>query len=353
MSNRKRKGTWGQWLFILLSSVAFGLLLFWLFGFLVADIGTLPGPQWSRIRAKYVDPNLVGKKQSLQRDLKHLKTNIINQKELQRIHNDSIANLETTINHLQMRLGSQENQQTITQAYETRLQHLREYQALADKIAQGTTRKHLLEEELSVITEKIKEQETEARTHHNKLLSRHRLKIAALKLIVMVPVFLVSFWFFLKKRSGIYAALAYPFFFAAFAKLALVIHEYFPRRYFKYIGLLVIIGIVLKLLIYMIKKITSPKKDSLIKQNRQAYDKFVCPVCGKPIRIGPLRYTRASKYKGLSLALAEKNADIQQTYTCPSCGTELYQKCDKCSRIRHSLLPFCEHCGSENPKWTQ
>ncbi|MHC4105255.1 MAG: double zinc ribbon domain-containing protein, partial [Planctomycetota bacterium] len=45
-------------------------------------------------------------------------------------------------------------------------------------------------------------------------------------------------------------------------------------------------------------------------------------------------------------------ASEQQLYTCPACGTELYEKCDKCSDIRHSLLPFCEHCGNEKANWS-
>jgi len=151
----------------------------------------------------------------------------------------------------------------------------------------------------------------------------------------------------MKKRSKAYGPIIYAMFIAVFLKISLVAHEYFPRKYFKYIAILVIIGIVLKLLVYLLKRVVSPKKTWLVKQYQEAYDKSLCPICGKPIRIGPLRYAIGGKGKGLVLAGQGIEASKQQVYTCPSCGTELYEKCNKCSDIRHSLLPFCEHCGNE------
>ena len=97
-------------------------------------------------------------------------------------------------------------------------------------------------------------------------MAKHRWKVAALKLAVLVPIFLIAAWFFTKKRAGVYWPMVYAAFIAVFIQISLVAHEYFPRKYFKYIALLVIIGIVLKLLVHLIKRIISPKKDLLIKQ---------------------------------------------------------------------------------------
>ncbi|RKY04754.1 MAG: hypothetical protein DRP56_09665, partial [Planctomycetota bacterium] len=135
-------------------------------------------------------------------------------------------------------------------------------------------------------------------------------------------------------------------FIASFIKIALVAHEYFPTNYFKYIALVVIIGIVLRILIYLIRMIVAPKKDLLIKQYQQFYDKHRCPVCTKPIKAGPLRY---AGWKKKTTVLAAQGTEIQkqEPYTCPSCGTNLYNKCGSCGNIRHSLLPYCEHCGAE------
>jgi hypothetical protein len=150
----------------------------------------------------------------------------------------------------------------------------------------------------------------------------------------------------MKFRSGAYWPLVWAAFIAAFLKIAVVAHKYFPTNYFKYIAILVILAIVLRLLVYLIKMITAPKKDLLIKQYQQYYDKHLCPVCTKPIKTGPLRFTGPKK-KAAVLAPTGTEAFEQQPYTCPSCGTNLYDKCGSCGKIRHTLLPYCEHCGAE------
>jgi hypothetical protein len=112
---------------------------------------------------------------------------------------------------------------------------------------------------------------------------------------------LITAWLFTKKRTGTYWPIVYAAFIAAFVRISLVVHEYFPKKYFKYIALLVIIMIVLRLLVYLTKRLVSPKKDWILKQYQEAYDKNVCPICGKPVRIGPLRYAAVSKHRGLLL----------------------------------------------------
>ena len=150
----------------------------------------------------------------------------------------------------------------------------------------------------------------------------------------------------MKFRGGAYWPLVWSAFIATFIKIALVAHEYFPTNYFKYIALLVVLGIVLRMLIYLIKMIVAPKKDLLIKQYQQFYDKHCCPICTKPIKAGPLRYAGWKK-KTTVLAPQGTEIDKQQVYNCPSCGTNLYDKCGSCGNIRHTLLPYCEHCGTE------
>ncbi len=229
------------------------------------------------------------------------------------------------------------------------LENQKEFQVLNKEIGELTKQQDQLKEELDAVSKQIQSQRGVARTEYNELMTKHRWKLAALKLAVMIPIFLIAAWFFTKKRTGTYWPVVYAAFIAVFVKISLVVHEYFPRKYFKYIALLVIIAIVLRLLVYLIKMIVSPKKDWILKQYQEAYDKNVCPICSKPVRIGPLRYAVGRKRKSFILAGQGAQAPEQQIYTCPSCGTQLYEKCDKCRDIRHSLLPFCEHCGSETP----
>lgn len=354
--NKKFKGTWVQRFFIIVLSLTLGVLLFWLLGFITKDIGSLRGPDRYKVEQKHVDAALAEKQKSLKENLDGIRQNIRNKQEQQRILKDSTDSLQNTINQLlsiqkqnieRNRDLSAQQQQTLAENQAMFLENQKQYQALNEEIGELTLRKRQLENDLISVSKKLEGQRIEGRREYNRLMIKHRWKIAALKLAVMIPIFLISAWFFTKKRSGTFSPIVYAAFIAVFLRISLVVHEYFPRKYFKYIALLVIIGIVLKLLVYLIKRIISPRKDLVVKQYQEAYDKSLCPICGKPIRIGPLRYAVGGKRKCLVLAGQGGQIGKQQIYTCPSCGTNLYDKCDKCSDIRHSLLPFCEHCGIE------
>ena len=354
--NKKLKGPWIQRLGIIFLSLILAVLLFWLLGFLIKDIGSLRGPDFSKVQADYVDAELVRKQKSLKESLDVIKNNTRNKREQQGILKDSTNNLQNTINQLlsiqkqniERNLDlSTRQQQTLAESQTLFLENQKQYLALNTEIAEQTSQQHRLEKELASVSGQINKQRTSARNEYDKIMSKHRLKVAALKLAVIVPIFLVSAWFFIKKRSGIFGPIIYAMFIAAFIRISLVVYEYFPRRYFKYIALLVIIAVVLRLLLYLLKRIAAPKKDWILKHHQEAYDKGICPICGKPIRVGPLRYAIGHKRRALVLAGQGGQACKQELYTCPSCGTELYEKCDKCGDIRHSLLPFCEHCGNE------
>lgn len=359
--NKKIKGPWAQRFFVIFLSLILAVLFFWLLGFVTDDIGSLRGPELSKIETKYVDADILEKRKSLKEDLSDLKANIRNRQEQSNILKDSTDSLQNTINQLlsiqkqciEKNLDfSAENQQTLTENQSLFLQNQKQYQSLNKEIADLTKQRRQLEKELSSLSRQIDRQQHLARKEYNGLRSKHRLKLAALKLAVLVPVFLILAWFFMKKRSGAYGPIIYALFIAVFMKISLVAHEYFPRRYFKYIALMVIIAIVLKLLFYLLKRIVSPKKDWLIKQYQEAYDKNICPICSKPIRIGPLRYAVGRKHKALVPAGQGADSAKQHLYTCPVCGTQLYGKCNKCGDICHLLLPFCEHCGNEKANLT-
>jgi len=354
--SKKFKGPWIQRFSIVFLSLVLAVLLFWLLGFITKDIGSLRGPDFSKVEAKFVDAELVGKHESLKENLDGIRENLRNLQEQQRILQKSSNNLQETIKQL-LSIQSQsieknfdfpeENKQTLVESQKLFLENQKQYQDLNREIGELTLQQHKLEKDLASLSREIKSQRALARKEYNGLMSKHRLKVAALKLAVMLPIFLIAAWFFTKKRSGTYGPIVYAAFIAVFIKISLVVHEYFPRKYFKYIALLVVIGILLKLLLYLLKRIVSPKKDWLIKQYQEAYDRNICPVCGKPLRIGPLRYAAGTRRRALVWAGQGVETDKQQVYVCPSCGIELYEKCDKCSDIRHSLLPFCEHCGNE------
>jgi predicted RNA-binding Zn-ribbon protein involved in translation (DUF1610 family) len=170
------------------------------------------------------------------------------------------------------------------------------------------------------------------------------------RLLVLIPIAIFAVWFFLKGRNTSYAVMAYAFSVAVFIKILTVLHDYFPREFFKYILIALAIGIVFYILLSLIRMMVAPRKDWLLKQYREAYEMFLCPVCTFPIRRGPLRYLYWNRRTVKKLA--NPNMPVteheDETYTCPSCGTQLFEECGQCHNIRYSLLPSCDKCGSQH-----
>jgi len=354
-TKRKAKGSRGVLFFIVLLGITLGVLFLWLLSFVESDIGTMKGPDWKKTRSRYVTGELDQQKKSLGKEIESIKRKILTQTEQQRLLDSSTNSLQNTIKQLlsfqKESLAknvefSEKSKQTLQESQAAFLENQHKYQAYNKEIAELTQQQRAKEDSLATIKETIKIKEHDAQKEHNKLCEKHRLKVAILKLAFLVPVFLVVSFIFMKYRTSAYWSLVWAGFIATFIKIALVVHEYFPAEYFKYIALLVIIAIMLRILIYLIRLIVAPKKDLLIKQYQQHYDKYICPICSKPIRTGPLRFIGGLGKKAQVLAGQSVNI-TQQVYTCPSCGEELYGKCDKCGNIRHTLLPYCEHCGAE------
>ena len=61
-----------------------------------------------------------------------------------------------------------------------------------------------------------------------------------------------------------------------------VMRQYFPSRYFNYALILAALTIVLQILIHLVRMVASPKTDWLLKQYREAYEAFLCPMCSYP-----------------------------------------------------------------------
>ena len=354
-TKQKAKGSWGVRFFIVALGITLGVLFFWLLSFIEGDIGTMKGPDWDTTRSQYVTEELDQQQKSLSKEVENLKRRIQTQTEQQRLLSSSTSALQNTMNQLisiqKESLAknvefSEKSKQTLQESQAAFLENQQKYQQYNKEITELTQQQRDREDALADVNETIKTREQDARNEHNTLLGKHRLKVAILKLAFLVPVFLVVSFLFMKFRTSDYWPLVWSAFIAAFIKVAFVAHEYFPTEYFKYIALVVVIAIVLRILVYLIKMIVAPKKDLLIKQYQQYYDKHLCPVCTKPIKAGPLRY---AGWKKKATVLAPQGAEIdkQQPYTCPSCGTNLYDKCQSCGNIRHTLLPYCEHCGTK------
>lgn len=355
----KAKGSWGIRFFIIVLGITLGILLFWLLSFMERDIGNLKGPEWDKVRAEFIEESQDDQKKAYEEDIQRLDRKIKTLNEQVQNLKNSTLNYQNTINQL-LPIQKQSIEQGIEFPAESRkalnsaqtafLENQKRDQDLNKQVSELTLARQDKQAELTELNEKLKPFEEDLKEEWDKRMTAHKWKVAAIKLAVLLPIFIVFSLIFMQYRTSAYWPLVWAAFVASFVKIAFVAHRYFPKPYFRYIAILVIIAIVLRILIYLIRMIVAPKKDLLIKQYQQLYDKCLCPVCSKPIRTGPLRYIGGLKKKTPIAGGAELTT--QQPYTCPSCGTGLYRKCEHCGSVRHTLLPYCEHCGHENKSET-
>lgn len=352
----KSKGTWIHRFAIRLFTLVLAVLIYWVLGFFVDDIRSILGPDYDKIEKTHLDKDLVARRDSLENQIAESTRQIANQSEKQRVVGDSSRNLQQTIGQLieLQKLGIQKNvsfagaeQANFTSSLKLFLENQTKYQHLSQTVSEMLEKKQDLVRELELADQALEKQRQPAREEFNRLSQKHRLKLAFLQLAILLPILAVAVLLIIKKRPSIYFPLILAFGGSTLVKVALVVHEYFPSKYFKYIligGLLIVVA---RLLVHFIRAIAFPKMQSLVKQYREAYERFLCPVCEYPIRIGPRRFLFWTRRTVNKLVVPTNGAEQEETYTCPSCGSGLFEECHSCHKIRHAMLPHCSHCGAQ------
>jgi len=352
----KSKGTWIHRFAIRLFTLVLAVLVFWFLGFLVNDIKSIRGPDYAAIEKKHLDKDLVAKRETLEKQIADLTFQIENQTEKQRVVEDSSRKLQQTINQLLelQKLGMQKSialsdteQANFNSSMNLFLDNQKKYQELSQTVSDMVERKQVLVREKDQTEQEIEKQRQPARDEFNTLSQRHPLKLAFLQLAILLPILVVAAVVIIKKRSSIYFPLFLAFGAATLIKVGLVVHEYFPKKYFKYILIGGLLLVVARLLIYFIRTIAFPKTQWLVKQYREAYERFLCPACEYPIRIGPRRFLFWTRRTVNKMVVPTDRGDQEEAYTCPSCGSSLFEECSSCHKIRHALLQHCAHCGAE------
>jgi len=222
------------------------------------------------------------------------------------------------------------------------LSNQEQVQAVMERILGLKAEKRDAEKELREVREEVGEV-------RRPLVERHRNKIAMLKFAFLAPFVIVGCWMFFRKRGSNYVSLVYAFDAAVLFLLMTVIHEHFPRRYYKYMFIAMAIAVVVGVLLFIIRQSTKPSRKSLLQRYREAYHAARCPVCHYPIVGENLRSIVPDRRIGRklppTLVVEQEGARV---YSCPACGTRLFDRCAECQAIRHTLLPHCIHCGAES-----
>jgi hypothetical protein len=346
-----------------LLSVLLTLLLVWLLGFVLRDIARLEGPDYSAVRADYVDADLVERADGLRQEISAIERRVERQSELQADLQRSMDNARETMQQMMdlQRLAlerqsppSDEEKQALAVAQQRFLEAQDRFEAANAEIAASNETRFRLRQELLSTQEAIEGQEEPAREQYRELSRAHAFRVASLQLAFIVPLFLLAAWMFWRWRRSAYRSILLALLAASFWKLGTVMFEHFPREFFKYIAIAAAIATVLLFLAWLLRKAVRPGRDVLLARYREAYRAHLCPVCAYPITRGPLRFALWTR-KGPRVAAAAAEAPGGQEpapetpYACPSCGTTLYSACRRCEAPRHTLLPFCERCGDELP----
>jgi predicted RNA-binding Zn-ribbon protein involved in translation (DUF1610 family) len=266
---------------------------------------------------------------------------------------DSTRGLEKTIGQLieLQRLGiekekafSAEEQAAFADNLKLFLENQKRDQSLSQEIVGLVEERTNLEQQQREVGDELERQRRPAREEYDNLYAAHKLRLAMYQLLVLSPFLAIATWLCVRKRSSPYFPIYVAVAAAALIQVGLVLHRYFPNRLFKYGFLFVLLAVVLRLLIQLIRNAVHPARDTLLKQYREAYERFRCPNCEYPIRRGPMRFATWSRKTVKNLA--RRTAEEDQPYVCPSCGTKLFEECAACHQVRPALLPHCDHCGT-------
>ena len=353
-SEGRSKGTWWHRFIIRILTLVLALLVFWLLGFLVGDIRSIEGPDYAAIEEGILDQQLIEKAASLNAQIAELNRTISNEAEKRRVLGDGSRSLQQTITQLvELQKLRLENSQTLTAPERENLnstlslflENQKTYQELSQSSTTFLSQKQDLESQLKATLEATELEREPARVTYREQMQSHRLKLAFWQLAVLLPILMGASFLLLKQRGSMYFPLFLALGLSTLTKVGLVVHEYFPTKYFKYVligALLIVVG---KMLIHFLRLIAFPKTEWLVKQYREAYERFLCPVCDYPIRSGPRRYLFWTRRSVAKLRVPISQDTDEEPYTCPCCGKGLFEECSSCHKIRYSLLPHCQHCG--------
>lgn len=352
---KKARGTLWMRTGILLLAAVFGVLVYWSVGFLLNDIAVFRRPDREAFFKERRDPALRDRLEALEGRLKELEHQHTLLEQQRGFIRDSSSSLQITVDNL-FKLKDR-NQQLVSEAQfgqvlaslDKIIAIQDEFKATAESYIRTTNEKHEVRKEIAALKRRISEQDEAIATAYAEGVRRQQIRSTILKLTLLLPLVAVCTVVLVRRRDSLYRMLFASTAGAIYLKTGLVIHERFPSRWFKYILTAGLLLLVAWGFVWLIRRLVKPKLDLLLKQYRQAYEHYLCPVCEYPIRRGPRKYlywTRRTVHKVALAPAAGAPAEDDQPYACPSCGTTLFETCPSCGKVRHSLLPACQSCGA-------
>ena len=358
--SRHTAGWWLPHLGIRLLGVLLGVFFFWLLGFVVTDIRTLPfSPSYQEFRKEQMEPGLEMGLQEARTSLEELQRSLRVLEGRQHMAQEGIRTLEATMRQLaeMQKLSIQKNaplsssgQENLETALNSFLKSQANYQKNNEERILLTEKENAAQEELRRLQEKLSAEENRIRHAYNTLRRGQDFRRGIYQLAFLIPLLLICMGITKKSWNTLYRPGGVALTVAVFARTAMTAHASFPFFYMKYALLGAGILVAWGLMVLIARSIQRPRKSSLLKTYREGYRHFLCPVCEYPIRRGPLRFlswTRKTIFRISPPGTISFPDNSGKPYTCPSCGTLLYSSCEKCGALRETLLPYCGSCGAE------
>ena len=321
-----------RWTIRLLSVVLFGLFI-WLLGYIIGDIDDLRAPpNLQNFYDTGIDAELTRTQREFNASLEVIRMDKARQQEIKTNRSEAMGVARDTwtqaqrVHQFELTAGRQpstELREELARAHEGYTSAQATFEEANTELADLGAQEYAIKQDLATLENQIRPQMHEAYDLYEEARRDHNHTLAIYKLSFIIPVSLLAAWALAKKRESIYRPILKALLLASFIWVVVVMHEHFDFAYFKYIALTAAVLIVLTFLVRMLQSSARPRPDLLLKQRREAYHNHHCPECAYPF-----------------------SADHGDAFTCPACGTGLFEACGSCGSSRHELLPFCIHCGS-------
>jgi len=164
----KTKGSWTVRFFILLLGIVLGILFYSLLNFVVADIGTIPSPEYDLVRREFIPERLDQKRDALNKEIQVVKKEIQTQTEMRQILKDSTDSLQNTISQLLTLQKesleknvefAEQSRRTLQESQSVFLDNQKKYQEANLRISQSKQKQWELDSELAKVNEEIQKKE--------------------------------------------------------------------------------------------------------------------------------------------------------------------------------------------------
>lgn len=343
--------------FFLASLLSF--LWIWLLAFLLEDVGRMNPVDYDEVYAAGMPSELIAELRGVNDEVGLLELRIKRQEQIQGVLQRDVESsgkvMEQMMNlqRLALEKGSVPSvveREALAMAQETFLSSQGKYREANIEIQSANRTLFELQQKRTELETRKGSAEAPIQKEFRARQRARALIEASVRLGILIPLFLVAAATVRRRWRHPWRPIYLSFLVATFWTLGYEMFEQFPAEYFKYIAIVTAIGIVIAFLAWIIRKSTSPSPSLVLARNRAAYMESVCPVCAFKLSRTPIQGTPAAKRRGR--APQEPAGPLapegRVDFSCPSCGTGLFEACGECSAPRHSLLPFCEGCGAES-----